>query len=572
MSPSALWLLREVMRYTTRAMNEATAFQLEAPYQPAGDQPQAIAELVAGVNAGSKQQTLLGVTGSGKTFTIANVINSIQRPTLVIAHNKTLAAQLTQEFRTFFPNNAVEYFVSYYDYYQPEAYLPSSDTYIEKEADINEEIDRLRHAATAALLSRRDVIVVASVSAIYGLGSPSEYKDTILPLEVAQKISREELLNLLLDMYYVRSQTFERGSVSVRGSILDILPTGMEQTIRVELDGDRIRALSLLNTVSREVEEKLDRILVFPAKHFVVSPEKLQTALVNIELELNDRVKAMTGMGKMIEADRLNRRTRHDMAMLREIGYCNGIENYSRQLSGRPAGESPNTLLDYFPSDFLAVIDESHVTISQIRGMFAGDQARKNVLIDYGFRLPSALDNRPLMFDEFDIRTPQRIYLSATPGPYEREHSTQIVEQVIRPTGLIDPQVIIRPITGQVEDGIKEIQLEVAKKQRILVTTLTKKMAEDLSDFLTKEGVKSRYLHSDVETLERIRTLDQLRKGEIEVLVGVNLLREGIDLPEVSLVLIFDADREGFFAFRYLAYSNHGSRRPKRSGSGVAER
>jgi excinuclease ABC subunit B len=527
-------------------MSQPTTFQLEAPYQPAGDQPQAIAGLVAGLRAGAKHQTLLGVTGSGKTFTIANVIAQVQRPTLVIAHNKTLAAQLTQEFRTFFPNNAVEYFVSYYDYYQPEAYLPSSDTYIEKEADINEEIDRLRHAATAALLSRRDVIVVASVSAIYGLGSPSEYKDTILPLEVAQKISREELLNLLLDMYYVRSQTFERGSVAVRGSILDILPTGMEQTIRVELDGDQIRSLSLLNTVSREVEEKLDRILVFPAKHFVVSAEKLQAALVNIDLELNERVKILTKLGKMIEADRLNRRTHHDMAMLREIGYCNGIENYSRHLSGRPAGESPNTLLDYFPSDFLTVIDESHVTISQIRGMFAGDQARKNVLIDYGFRLPSALDNRPLRFEEFDIRTPQRVYLSATPGPYEREHSTQIVEQVIRPTGLIDPEVIIRPITGQVEDGIKEIQLEVAKKQRILVTTLTKKMAEDLSEFLTKEGVKSRYLHSDVETLERIRTLDQLRKGEIEVLVGVNLLREGIDLPEVSLVLIFDADREGF--------------------------
>lgn len=527
-------------------MQEATGFQLEAPYQPAGDQPQAIAELIAGIRAQAKHQTLLGVTGSGKTFTVANVIASLNRPTLVIAHNKTLAAQLTQEFRTFFPHNAVEYFVSYYDYYQPEAYMPSSDTYIEKEADINEEIDRLRHAATAALLTRRDVIVVASVSAIYGLGSPSEYKDTILPLAVSQQISREELLNLLLDMNYLRSTGYERGSVSVRGSILDIIPPGSEHVIRVELEGDRIQALSLLNTISRSVEEKLGSVTIFPAKHFVMASESMLRALQDIEKELDGQVKSLESRGKIMEADRLKRRTRHDIALMREVGYCNGIENYSRILAGREPGAPPSTLLDYFPSDFLTVIDESHVTISQIRGMFAGDKARKETLVDYGFRLPSAMDNRPLKFEEFDARTPQRIYLSATPGLYERENSTQIVEQIIRPTGLVDPQTIIRPIAGQVEDGIAEIQKEVANGQRVLVTTLTKKMAEDLSEFLTKEGVKSRYVHSDVETLERIRILDQLRQGKIEVLVGVNLLREGIDLPEVSLVLIFDADREGF--------------------------
>ncbi len=527
-------------------MDHPTVFQLDAPYPPAGDQPRAIDELVAGIRAGSKHQTLLGVTGSGKTYTIANTIARVGKPTLVIAHNKTLAAQLTQEFRTFFPKNAVEYFVSYYDYYQPEAYLPSSDTYIEKEADINEEIDRLRHAATAALLSRPDVIVVASVSAIYGLGSPSEYRETILPLAVGQAITREELLTRLIDMYYVRSQTYERGSVSVRGSILDILPPGMEQLIRVELAGDRIRALSLLDAVSRSVVEQVPHLLVFPAKHFVVAPETLQRALTAIETELAEQTAALERAGKVMEADRLKRRTRHDLALLREIGYCNGIENYSRHLSGRQPGEAPSTLLDYFPSDFLTVIDESHVTVSQIRGMFAGDRARKETLVDYGFRLPSARDNRPLTFEEFDARTPQRVYLSATPGPYERERSTQIVEQIIRPTGLVDPAVVIRPIAGQVEDGIAEIKQEVARHQRVLVTTLTKKMAEDLSEFLVKEGTKARYLHSDVETLERIRTLDQLRKGQIEVLVGVNLLREGIDLPEVSLVLIFDADREGF--------------------------
>ncbi len=527
-------------------MDDPTVFQLEAPYPPAGDQPRAIDELVAGLRAGQQHQTLLGVTGSGKTYTIANAIARTGRPTLVIAHNKTLAAQLTQEFRTFFPHNAVEYFVSYYDYYQPEAYLPSTDTYIEKEADINEEIDRLRHAATAALLSRRDVIVVASVSAIYGLGSPSEYRETILPVAVGQRLSREELLNRLVDMHYVRSQTYERGSVSVRGSILDILPPGMEQLIRLELDGDRVKAISLLDAVSRSVLEHLAHTLIFPAKHFVVAPDVLAAALTDIEQELAGQVAALERAGKVMEADRLKRRTRHDIALLREVGYCNGIENYSRHLSRRRAGEAPNTLLEYFPSDFLTVIDESHVTIPQIRGMFAGDQARKDTLVEYGFRLPSAKDNRPLTFEEFDARTPQRIYLSATPGPYERQHSSQIVEQIIRPTGLVDPEVVIRPIAGQVEDGIAEVRTEVGKEQRVLVTTLTKKMAEDLSEFLVKEGVKARYVHSDVETLERIRTLEQLRKGQIEVLVGVNLLREGIDLPEVSLVLIFDADREGF--------------------------
>ncbi|MEK7184409.1 MAG: excinuclease ABC subunit UvrB, partial [Patescibacteria group bacterium] len=430
--------------------------------------------------------------------------------------------------------------------YQPEAYVARTDTYIEKEADINQEIDRLRHAATAALLSRQDVIVVASVSAIYGLGSPAEYKETILPLQVGERKTREELINLLIDMQYLRSQGYERGSIFVRGSRLDIMPPGLDHIIRIELDDATIKSIQLLHPVSQAIEETLHHIAIFPAKHFVIAPNLLQNALTSIEQELTQQVADLTKRGKIMEADRLKRRTRHDMALLKEVGYCNGIENYSRHLTGRPAGEAPSTLLDYFPSDFLTIIDESHVTVTQIGGMYAGDQARKETLVDYGFRLPSAKDNRPLTFPEFEARTPQRIYLSATPGKYEREHSLQIVEQIIRPTGLIDPQVDIRPTAGQVEDGIKEIQLEVGKHQRVLVTTLTKKMAEDLASFLIKEGVKATYLHSDVDTIERIRILGQLRKGEVEVLVGVNLLREGLDLPEVSLVLIFDADREGF--------------------------
>lgn len=527
-------------------MQAPTTFHLEAPYQPSGDQPQAIEALVAGARAGAKHQTLLGVTGSGKTFTMANVIAQLGKPTLVIAHNKTLAAQLTQEFRTFFPKNAVEYFVSYYDYYQPEAYLPSTDTYIEKEADINDEIDRLRHSATAALLSREDVIVVASVSAIYGLGSPAEYRKTMLPLHVGQRRTREELINLLVDMQYIRSTGYERGSMFVRGGLIDVIQPGLDHVVRIELEGTVISRLQLLHPVSRAIQEQLQHIAIFPAKHFVIAPDILQRALTSIERELEEQVGQLTSLGKIMEADRLKRRTRHDIALLREVGYCNGIENYSRHLSNRQPGEAPHTLIDYFPKEFLTILDESHVTVPQIGGMFAGDQARKETLIDFGFRLPSARDNRPLTFNEFDERTPQRIYLSATPGPYERKHSARIAEQIIRPTGLVDPAIDIRPTAGQVDDGIAEIQLEVGKQQRVLVTTLTKKMAEDLAEFLTKEGVRARYIHSDVETLERIRILGELRKGEIEVLVGVNLLREGLDLPEVSLVLIFDADREGF--------------------------
>lgn len=521
-------------------------FNLTAPYQASGDQPAAIDALARGLQRGDQHQTLLGVTGSGKTFTVAKVLERVQRPALVIAHNKTLAAQLAAEFRSFFPGNAVEYFVSYYDYYQPEAYVPSSDTYIEKEAEINDEIDRLRHAATAAVLSREDVIVVASVSAIYGLGSPDMYRATLLPIAVGEMHDRSALIQQLIEMYYARGTTFERGTFTVQGNTIDIVPTAEERIYRLRLDGDRISAIQILDIVSRAIVDTPITLTIFPAKHFVVSADQLKHALVSIEAELVQQVEALRQRGKLTEAERLDRRTRHDLAMMREIGYCNGIENYSRHMSGRGPGEAPDTLLDYFPKDFVTIIDESHVTVSQIGGMYAGDRARKETLIDFGFRLPSALDNRPLKFAEFEARTPQRIYVSATPGPYERQHSTQIVEQIIRPTGLIDPETVIRPIVDQVKDAIGEIESVVASGDRVLVTTLTKKMAEALSEHLAQAGVRSTYLHSEVETLDRIRTLDRLRKGELDVLVGVNLLREGLDLPEVALVLILDADKEGF--------------------------
>ncbi|MBI2590243.1 excinuclease ABC subunit UvrB [Candidatus Berkelbacteria bacterium] len=527
-------------------MNQGTSFELIAPYRPAGDQPTAIGKLVRGLQGHARHQTLLGVTGSGKTFTIANVLARVNRPALVLAHNKTLAAQLTQEFRTFFPNNAVEYFVSYYDYYQPEAYVPSSDTYIEKEAEINDEIDRLRHAATTALLSRRDVIIVASVSAIYGLGSPQDYEAVILPIRVGDQLHREDLIQKLVSMYFTRDETFLRGTFSARGSIIDIIPASEERIYRIQLEGNRVISLSSLDLISRTVLNNPSEFTIFPAKHFVVSPKILKQALISIQVELEAQVATLKMRGKEIEADRLNRRTRHDLALMRELGYCNGIENYSRHLTNRKAGESPSTLLDYFPKNFITIIDESHVTIPQIGGMYAGDRARKETLIEYGFRLPSALDNRPLNFTEFEVRTSKRIYVSATPGPYERAHSSQIVEQVIRPTGLVDPQTNVRPILGQVDDAIEEITKEVGAGNRILVTTLTKKMAEDLAEFFKNKRVKAQYLHSEVSTLDRIRTLDELRKGKIDVIVGVNLLREGLDLPEVTLVLILDADKEGF--------------------------
>ncbi|MCA9388774.1 excinuclease ABC subunit UvrB [Candidatus Berkelbacteria bacterium] len=522
------------------------SFNLKSDYQPAGDQPKAIDLLVNGIEFGRNQQILLGVTGSGKTFTTANVITRLNLPTLVIAHNKTLAAQLTQEFRTFFPDNAVEYFVSYYDYYQPEAYLAGTDTYIEKEADINDEIDRLRHRATSALLTRKDVIVVASVSAIYGLGSPDEYQKTVLILSQGQEIGREELISSLIDMHYVRSSSFERGTFNAKGNLIEIVPIGEERLYRIKLNGNSIQSIQVLELVTRSLLEETKTLTVFPAKHFVTSPEKMNKALKSIKNELDDRLKVLNKAGKNLEADRLERRTKYDLAMMKEVGYTNGIENYSRHLTGRKPGEPPYTLIDYFPEGFLTVIDESHVTVPQIGGMYAGDRARKDALIDFGFRLPSAYDNRPLKFNEFEAKLGPVIYLSATPGPYEKKHSQQLVEQIIRPTGLIDPQTDIRPIEGQVQDAIKEIEKETDLGHRVLVTTLTKKMAEDLAEHLQKEGVKSTYLHSEVDTIERIRTLDNLRLGKTEVLVGVNLLREGLDLPEVSMVLILDADKEGF--------------------------
>ncbi len=526
-------------------------FELISKNKPAGDQPQAIDKLVDGLNRGFDKQTLLGVTGSGKTFTVANVIAGVDRPTLVIAHNKTLAAQLCNEFRDLFPNNAVHYFVSYYDYYQPEAYMPLSDTYIDKEAMINDEIDRLRHAATTALLTRRDTIIVASVSCIYGLGAPETYKANLLHFKVGDRLSRKEMVRKLVEIHFGRTTSdLKRGSFRLRGDNWEIMPVNEEVIYNLRVVDDMITDIFIIDPIKGWQVGKTPRteeIFISPAKHFLTGKEEREKAVKDIMAELKERLEYFEKEGKYLEAERLERRTKNDVAMMREIGYCHGIENYSRHLSGRKAGEPPATLLDYFPDDFLTVIDESHITVPQLNGMYEGDKARKETLIEYGFRLPSAADNRPLRFREFEERIGQVIFTSATPGPYERSLSKRVVEQIIRPTGLVDPKVTIRPATGQIDDLIPRIEERVAKKERVLVTTLTKKMAEDLSEYLgEKKKIKVSYLHSDVKTLERIKILTKLRKGEFDVLVGVNLLREGLDLPEVSLVAILDADKEGF--------------------------
>lgn len=518
--------------------------------KPAGDQPKAIASLVSGLKKGLKNQTLLGVTGSGKTFTVANVIQEVQKPTLVIAHNKTLAAQLCNEFRELFPNNAVHYFVSYYDYYQPEAYMPTSDTYIGKEAMINDEIDRLRHAATTALLTRKDVIIVASVSCIYGLGSPEAYKENIFHFKVGDKLDRKELVNKLVKLQFTRTTSdLLRGTFRLRGDNWEIMPTSEEVIYNITIKNDRINEIFAIDPVKGFIPgetPKVPEVFVSPAKHFVTVQSDLQAAIKNIKKEMEDQIKYFESKKLFIEAERIERRTKADMAMMREIGYCNGVENYSRQLSFRESGAPPDTLLDYFPDDYLMVIDESHVTVPQIGGMYAGDASRKKTLIEYGFRLPSAADNRPLNFKEFEARMPQTIFVSATPGEYEKQKSEQIVEQIIRPTGLIDPKITILPAKGQINDLIPRIKERVEKKERVLVTTLTKKMAEDLSAYLEELKMKVNYLHSDVKTLDRIKILTGLRRGEFDIIVGVNLLREGLDLPEVSLIAILDADKEGF--------------------------
>ncbi len=521
-------------------------FEIDSKFQPSGDQPGAIKELTQGLKDGQRFQTLLGVTGSGKTFTMANVIEAVQKPTLVIAPNKTLAAQLAQEFRLFFPKNSAEYFVSYYDYYQPEAYIASFGAYIEKEVQINEEIDRLRHAATAALLSRRDVVIVASVSCIYGLGSPEYYKKGTVEVIVGQKNSREKIMQGLIEMQYQRSEILERGKFRVVGDVLEVIMPGREVITRIELESGKVASIREYDFLTGEKLGQLEKTLIFPAKHFVVPEEILENSFEQIEREAIEREKFFTKNGQNLEAERIRLRTRHDLEMMREIGYCNGIENYSRYLTGREAGEAPYTLLDYFPEDFLLIIDESHVTIPQLGAMFNGDKSRKNSLIENGFRLPSAYDNRPLKFEEFEGKINQAIFTSATPGNYEKKNSSQIVEQIIRPTGLLDPQIEIKPARGQVKDVLGQIEKVVEKNQRVLITTLTKKQAEDLAEFLRENEIKSEYLHSNVDTLDRIRILEGLRRGEFDVLVGVNLLREGLDLPEVSLVAILDADKEGF--------------------------
>lgn len=527
---------------------EIRPFELKAPYQPKGDQPEAIRRLVDGIMKGKKYQTLLGATGTGKTFTIAQVIAKVNKPTLVIAHNKTLAAQLASEFREFFPNNAVEYFVSYYDYYQPEAYIPSTDTYIEKDSSINDEIDKLRHSATSALFERSDVIIVASVSAIYGLGDPSEYRDLVLSLRVGMERNRQEILRKLVDIQYIRNDmNFTRGTFRVRGDVLEIFPVSLsEQAVRIEFFGDEIDRISEIDVLTGEVLGERDHVAIFPASHYVTREETMRRAIRSIEAELEERVKELKEEGKLLEAERLLQRTRYDLEMMSEMGYCSGIENYSRHLTGRPPGAPPYTLLDYFPKDFLIVVDESHVTLPQLRGMYNGDRSRKTVLIEHGFRLPSAADNRPLTFEEFEAHIHQIIFVSATPGPYELEKAPDVVEQIIRPTGLVDPIVIVRPIKGQIDDLMEEIQKRVERDERVLVTTLTKKMAEDLTDYLKEAGIKVRYLHSDIKTIERMQIIRELRLGEFHVLVGINLLREGLDIPEVSLVAILDADKEGF--------------------------
>ncbi len=523
-------------------------FRLVSDFKPRGDQPKAIEELSRGFKEGKKGQTLLGVTGSGKTFTVASVIQELQKPTLVIAHNKTLAAQLCSEFKEFFPRNAVEYFVSYYDYYQPEAYVPQTDTYIEKDTSINDEIDKLRHSATSALFERRDVIIVASVSCIYGLGSPEDYRSLCLSLRVGMQRDRDEILRKLVDIHYERNDiNFTRGKFRVRGDTLEIYPASFtERAVRVELFGDEVDRITEIDTLTGEILAERDHVAIFPASHYVTTRSKLERALQTIEEELEERLQELRGQGKLLEAQRLEQRTRYDLEMLREVGYCTGVENYSRHLTGRKPGEPPYTLLDFFPEDYLLVIDESHVTIPQVRGMYAGDKSRKDALVEYGFRLPSAYDNRPLTFSEFEERVDQVLYVSATPGPYELEKSDKVVEQIVRPTGLVDPRVHVRPTRGQIDDLLAEIKRKVGANQRVLVTTLTKKMAEGLTDYLQEMGVKVRYLHSEIDTIERMEIIRDLRLGVFDVLVGINLLREGLDLPEVALVAILDADKEGF--------------------------
>ena len=523
-------------------------FILHSNYNPTGDQPEAIAKLTEGVEKGLKEQVLLGVTGSGKTFTMANIIANVNRPTLVLAHNKTLAAQLCSEFREFFPENAVEYFVSYYDYYQPEAYIPGSDTYIEKDSAINDEIDKLRHSATCALSERRDVIIVASVSCIYSLGDPIDYKNMVISLRVGMEKNRDELLHKLVDLQYERNDiNFVRNKFRVRGDTVEICPANAyENAIRVEFFGDEIDRISEINTVTGEVKALLSHAAIYPASHYIVSNEKLEDALKEIKDELEERVKFFTENGQLIEAQRIRQRTEYDMEMLKEIGTCKGVENYSRVLSRRKPGSVPSTLLDYFPDDYLLFVDESHVTLPQVRGMYGGDRARKENLVQYGFRLPSAFDNRPLNFEEFYSHVNQAVFVSATPGDFEKDHAAQIVEQVIRPTGLLDPKISVRPSEGQIDDLVSEINLRVDRKERVLITTLTKKMAEDLTDYLNDLSIKVRYMHYDIDTMERMEIIRDLRLGEFDVLVGINLLREGLDIPEVSLVAILDADKEGF--------------------------
>lgn len=523
-------------------------FKLMSGYTPQGDQPEAIRQLVEGVGDGERYQTLLGATGTGKTFTIANAIAKLNRPTLVIAHNKTLAAQLCSEFQEFFPENAVSYFVSYYDYFQPEAYIPSTDTYIEKDSSINDEIDKLRHSATSSLFERRDVIIVASVSCIYGLGSPSEYGSLVLSLRVGMEKSRDAILHKLVDIQYQRNDiNFIRGTFRVRGDVVEIFPVANnERAIRVELFGDEIERITEIDVLTGEIVGTRDHIAIFPASHFVTQEETMKRALVNIERELEERLEELRSQNKLLEAQRLEQRTRYDIEMMQEMGFCSGIENYSGPLTFRERGATPYTLMDYFPDDMLIVIDESHVTLPQIRAMYNGDRARKEVLVDHGFRLPSALDNRPLRFEEFEEKAGQMIYVSATPGPYELEHCPEMVQQIIRPTGLVDPIIEVRPTKGQIDDLLGEIRDRIAKDERVLVTTLTKKMAEDLTDYFKEVGIKVRYMHSDIKTLERMQILRDLRLGAFHVLVGINLLREGLDLPEVTLVSILDADKEGF--------------------------
>ena len=523
-------------------------FEVVSEYQPSGDQPQAIAALAEGIENGLKEQVLLGVTGSGKTFTMAKVIEQVQRPTLVLAHNKTLAAQLCAEFKEFFPNNAVEYFVSYYDYYQPEAYIPHTDTYIAKDASTNDEIDRLRLSATCALLERRDVIVVSSVSCIYGLGEPDDFANLVVSLRVGAEWDRDELLRRLVEIRYERNDiAFERNMFRVRGDTVEIYPAYYrDHAIRVEFFGDEIDRISDFNPVTGSVNRVLNHVAIYPASHYVTTKDKMDKAILEIRQELEDQVKYFTDNNQLVEAQRLRQRTEYDMEMMAELGYCSGIENYSRIISDRPAGSAPMTLLDFFPDDFLLFVDESHVTLPQVRAMYNGDHARKDSLVKYGFRLPCAYDNRPLKFEEFEERIGQAVFVSATPGPYERERADQVVEQVIRPTGLLDPRVEVRPVTGQIDDLMDEIRARAARDERVLVTTLTKKMAEDLTEYLKNAGIRVRYMHSDVQTIERMEIIRSLRLGEFDVLVGINLLREGLDLPEVSLVAILDADKEGF--------------------------